>query len=136
FGARMRQDDAGLWLTVGRHPQNPARFAEVLRIQLHDLMNVGADLGEIDRITHLVIRRRFRHGRLSPYSIRCIAQPRRRVTDWTTERFTNGRTHMKIGSLAKMGVHFASTAHVSAYRLFGGRVAMGERTLLLTTRGR
>ena len=43
---------------------------------------------------------------------------------------------MKIGSLAKMGVHFASTAHVSAYRLFGGRVAMGERTLLLTTRGR
>jgi|ERR1022692_4772314 deazaflavin-dependent oxidoreductase (nitroreductase family) len=43
---------------------------------------------------------------------------------------------MKIGSLAKMGVHFASTAHVSAYRLFGGRVAAGERTLLLTTKGR
>ena len=43
---------------------------------------------------------------------------------------------MKIGPLAKMGVHFASTAHVSAYRLFGGRVAAGERTLLLTTKGR
>ncbi len=35
-----------------------------------------------------------------------------------------------------MGIHFASTAHASAYRLFGGRVAMGERTLLLTTKGR
>jgi F420H(2)-dependent quinone reductase len=43
---------------------------------------------------------------------------------------------MKIGSLAKMGVHFVSIAHASAYRLFGGRVAMGERTLLLTTKGR
>ena len=43
---------------------------------------------------------------------------------------------MKIGTFAKIAVRTVSAMHVSAYRLFGGRVALGEKTLLLTTTGR